>query len=135
MFFDSSIIEASWGILAISFIPLGVFINLVSTYYKKLYYFSANKIIIADHKNKFIDEIEWTEIEAWNEYSEYQRGGNRYLLIARCKNKHFLIEKSNYKNYDEMVLFFTKMNLFRNEKLKNSYKCEYWVKKHSETKQ
>ena len=84
-FLRLSIADASWTLFSITTIvymtllPSAIF----SMFFKEIYYLSADKIIIADHKRQYVNELPFNEILRWNHYSEkkkriFSRIGPRY---------------------------------------------------------
>jgi hypothetical protein len=90
--------------------------------FKRIYYFSNEKIVVADDKNEYIDEIKISEIISWNVYTEIARGWKKDFLVIKTAEKHIIIEKNDYTNYDLMVNFFKETNLYQDENLKDNLK-------------
>ncbi|WP_428666465.1 hypothetical protein [Runella sp.] len=113
-----SIADASWAAFSITII---VFMSLVismgfTMFFKKIYYLSVDKIIIADYKNEYITDLPFNEIHKWNHYSEKK---DEYLVVSG-QDTGIIIDKYNYKNFDELVAFFAKTNLVKDTSLKSS---------------
>lgn len=89
---------------------------MFSMFFKKIYYFNSDKIVVADQKNEYITELPINEIEKWNYYSDEKE----YFLVVSGRYTSIVIEKDNYKNFEEILAFFINAGLVRDNNLKRS---------------
>ena len=113
-FYSQMLVQASWIGCVISLIFLGISIFLLSNCFVKIYYFSDKNIVIADHKDEYIDEIECNNSLVWNEFIETRKWKKYYRITIENHEKKIILEKEDYKNYDEIVSFCVK-NRFKKD--------------------
>lgn len=104
-FYVQMIVVVSWLGCIVSLILLVVIIFTFSDFFKKIYYFSDNNIVVTDHKNEYIGEIECNSSVAWNEYETTKKGTKYYRVMIQNHEKKIIIKKENYKNYDAIVSY------------------------------
>ena len=104
-FYAQMIVVVSWLGCIVSLILIVVLIFAFSDFFKKTYYFSNKNIVVTDHKNEYIGEIECNSSVAWNEYETTKKGTKYYRLMIQNHERKIIINKENYKNYDEIVRF------------------------------
>lgn len=89
---------------------------LIPIIFKKIYYLSSDKIVVADQKNEYITELPVNEIEKWNYYSNKEEN----CLVVSGRYTDIIIEKENYKNFEEILAYFTNAGFVRDSSLKSS---------------
>lgn len=117
MFFSMAIVEVYWLGLLGGLIPLTGILTTIPRFHKKIYYFKEDKVLVANYKNDFVDELNLDEFVTWNEYSEYQRFAKRNFLIISNNYKSIVIDKYDYKNYDKILSYLNNKPLVKNQKL------------------
>lgn len=88
----------------------------LSMFFKKIYYFSTEKIVIADSKNQYLTELPIYEVEKWNYYSNEKED----CLVVSGKHTSLIIDKHKYRNFEELVDFFANSDLVRDSSFKSS---------------
>lgn len=89
----------------------------IPSFYKKIYYFKKDQIVVANSNNDFIDELNLDEFVIWNEYSEYQRFVKKGSLIISNNYKNIVVNKDDYKNFDEILRYLISKNLVKSKEL------------------
>jgi len=117
-FLGLAIADASWASFNIPAILYLILLNIMlhDIFFKKIYYLSADKIVIADYKNEYITDLPVNEIEKWNYYSTNKED----CLVVSGRHTSIVIEKYKYKNFEDMSAFFAKAGLVRDKNLKSS---------------
>ncbi|WP_425291032.1 hypothetical protein [Spirosoma linguale] len=117
-FLGLAIADVSWASFNITAIFYMIVLNVTlhAMFFKKIYYLSADKIVIADYKNEYISELPVNEIEKWNYYSNERED----CLVVSGRYASIVIDKYKYKNFEEILAFFTNSSLSRDNNLKSS---------------
>ncbi|HEY1054219.1 MAG TPA: hypothetical protein VGE24_03765, partial [Emticicia sp.] len=98
-----SVVDVRWDVVVISLILLAIPITIISEFYKKIYVFYSNKLVIESCKNKYLDEIRIEDIVSWNEHSTQRKGKSRYYLLIKAAGKNLFIERGSYENYKAVI--------------------------------
>lgn len=117
LFYAQMIVLVSWLGCIVSLILLVVIIFAFSDFFKKTYYFSIKNIVIYDHRNEYTGEIECNDLLVWNEYHTTKKGTKYYRLMIQNHERKIIINKENYKNYDEIVSYFERSKFKKDTKI------------------
>ena len=93
LFYSQMLVIVSWIGCIVSSLLLGISIYSFSNCFIKIYYFSDKNIVIADHKDEYIDEIECNNSLIWNEFTETQKGRKFYRVTIENHEKKLSLKK------------------------------------------
>ena len=123
LFYSQMLVVVSWIGCIVSSLLLGISIFSFSNCFIKIYYFSDKNIVITDHKDEYIDEIECNNSLVWNEFTETQKGRKFYRVTIENHGKKIILKKEDYKNYDEIISYCIKTG-FRKDTNLSAYSSE-----------
>jgi hypothetical protein len=119
--YSQAIVAASWIWFTISMVLFMAVIFFLSSCFNTKYYFSDKNIIVADHRNEYIGEVECNSSVSWNEYIETQKGKKHNTIIIQNDERKIVIPEVNYKNYDEILGYFQKSKFRKDIDLDDSF--------------
>jgi hypothetical protein len=95
----------------------GVCVACLTAFYTRVYTFDSKGISIADHNNQLIETIDMSDIYGWNETTADGRSNREYLLILDTIRGKIVLSEGVYRNYEEIVSFFSNSNITQNRQL------------------
>jgi hypothetical protein len=119
--YSQIIVAASWIGFIISMILYVAVMSFLSSCFSKIYYFSDKNIVVADHKNEYIGEMECNNLVSWNEYVETQKGKKYHTIIIQNDERKIIMPKEVYKNYDEILGYFERKKFRKDIDLDDSF--------------
>lgn len=120
LFYTQAFVHSVWVLALLSPIVLYSAIEHFSSLFINRYYFEKEKVVAADYKDGYIDELNYKDIVGWNEYFEkIPRSRDLHHLVLRSDSKTIAFEESDYKNFGEILAYVKSLNLPFDKTTKN----------------